>query len=79
MFRDPGRVNAHVIGNHIGGEADATRPSSGAEVVQRVPIAKVIGNIIRVKRISRSHRILLSHALFDFLAGAAALPESDQP
>src|SRR5215213_3945892 len=79
MFNDPLRVNAHMVGDHIRRETDAALPGTGSQVFQRAPAAEIFGDIVGIKGIRRSDGLRVTHPLLDLLAGARALPQTDQP
>ncbi len=79
MLDHPARVDAHVVGHHVRGKADAALPGAGAQVLQGVPAAQVGGDLVIHQRIGRSDRIRLAHHLLDALGGEAAFPQADQP
>jgi len=79
MFDHPGRINAHVIGHHVAGQPDAALRRAVAQLVISRLAAQVVGNAIVKERIGRGHCVSVAAKLLDSFAGAAALPQADQP
>ena len=46
MLDDPGGIDAHVVGHHVAGEADAAAPGAIAEVAVGLFAAEVGGDIV---------------------------------
>ena len=46
MLDDPGRVDAHVVGHHVAGEAQAGLGGAVLEVVVGEPAAEVLGDVV---------------------------------
>ncbi len=74
MLDHPGRIDAHVVGDHVRGKTDAALPGAPAQVLQGSPAAQVFGDIIGIQRISRSDRVRVAHALLDALARRGCAP-----
>ena len=79
MLYHPGRVNAHVVGHHVAGQANSVPVGTVAQVHVSCLAAQIFGNRIVEERISRGHGIRVAAELLDGLRGAAPLPDSDQP
>ncbi|OQA94010.1 MAG: hypothetical protein BWY25_03017 [Chloroflexi bacterium ADurb.Bin222] len=79
VLDDPGRVNAHVIGNHVAAHADPAFPGAGLELIVGRLAAEVLGDAVIQQRVRRRHRLRIAHDLLDALGGLAALPQPDQP
>ena len=79
MLDDPGRIDAHVVGHHVTGQADAVMIAAVAQGDVGRFAAKIVGNAIVEERIGRGDGILIAAELLDGLGGAAALPNADEP
>ncbi len=75
----PARIDAHVVGDHVAGHADAAPRRPVLQVLQRLLAAKIGGDVVIEKRIGRRHRVRIAAQLLDLLRGPAAFPETDQP
>ncbi len=79
MLDHPGRIDAHVVGHHVAGQADAVMVGAVAQIDVGRFAAEVVGDLVIEQRIGRRHGILVAAQLLDGLRGAAALPDADQP
>ena len=79
MLDDPGRVDAHVVGHHVAGQADAAPVGAVAQVDVGGFAAQVVGDAVVVERIGGGHGVLVAAELLDGFGGAAALPDADEP
>ena len=53
MLDHPARVDAHVVGHHVAGQADAALPGPVAQVRVGVLAAEVVGDRVVVERVGR--------------------------
>ena len=65
VLHHPLRVDAHVVGNHVGGQANAARAGSATEVVVRKVAAELGRDVVVVKGIGLGHRLGIAHATLD--------------
>ncbi len=79
MLDDPGRIDAHVVGNHVAGQADAVVVGAIAQVDVGRFAAQVFGDAVVEERVGGGHGILVAAQELDGLGGAAALPDADEP
>ena len=79
MFDNPGRVDAHVVGHHVAGEADAVMVGAVAQGDVGRFAAQIVGNAIVEERIGRGDGFAVAAKLLDSARGAAALPNADEP
>ena len=76
---DPAGVDAHVVGHHVRGEADAARPRPVAEVAPGGLAAEVVGDAVVHERVGGRHGLGVAAQLLDALRGVAAFPQADEP
>ena len=79
MLDHPWRIDAHVVRHHVAGQPDARAEGAVAQIDVGRFAAQIVGNVVIVKRIGRSHRVLVAAKLLDGLRGPAALPHADEP
>ena len=79
MLGHPGRVNAHVVGHHVTGQADAAMEAAVTQAYVCFFATQVVGNAVVKERIGAGHGVVIAAELLDGLRGAAALPDADQP
>ena len=79
MLDDPGRVDAHVVGHHVAGEAEAEAGGAVAEVGVGAGPAEVFGDVVVLERVGRGDGVAVSAQALDGARGDAALPQADQP
>ena len=79
MLDYPGRIDAHVVGHHVAGEANAVMIGAIAQVDVGGLAAEVVGDGVVKERVGRGDRILVAAKLFNGPGGAAAFPYADQP
>ena len=79
MLDDPGRIDAHVVGHHVAGQADAVMVGAVAQIDVGRLAAQVVGDAVVEERIGGGDGVLVAAELLDGLRGAAALPDADQP
>ncbi len=78
-FPDPCRVNAGMVGHHVGGQADAPPEAAFAQAVQGRPAAKFRGDLVIEKGVRRGRRLRIPAEALDLLACRAPLPDADEP
>ena len=49
MFDNPLRIDAHMIRDHIGGEADSALPGASTQILQCRPTTQILGNIVGIQ------------------------------
>src|SRR5208282_2099419 len=79
VFNDPGRIDAHVVGHHVAGEADAVMVGAVAQGYVGRFAAQIVGNAIVEERIGRGDGFAVAAELLDGAGGATALPNADEP
>ena len=79
MVHHPGRVDPHVVRHHVARESDAAPPGPLFQVPEGGIAAKIVGDRVRGERVGRGDRVGVPAHLLDELAGAASLPEPDEP
>ena len=79
MLHDPARVDAHVVGDHVAGEADAACPGAVAQVRVCALATEIPGDPIVVEGIGRGHGSGVASHPLDLLRRLGALPKADQP
>ena len=79
MLDDPGRIDAHVVGHHVTGQADAAPVTAVAQGDVGGLSAQVVGDAVVVERIGGGDGVLIAAQLLDGFGGAAALPDADEP
>ena len=79
MLDDPGRVDAHVVGHHVAGQANAVVVGAVAEVDVGRLAAQIVGDAVVEERIGGGDGVAVAAELLDGLRGAAALPDADEP
>ena len=79
MLDDPGRIDAHVVGHHVAGEANAVAVGAVAQVDVGRLAAEIVGDAVVEERVGRGDGVLVAAELLDGLGGAAALPHADEP
>ena len=57
MLDDPVGVDAHVVGHHVAGQADAALPGALAQVVAGLFAAQIPGDGIAGERVGRGDRL----------------------
>ena len=79
MLDDPGRVDAHVVGHHVAGEAQAGVGGAMLEVVVGLPAAEVFGDVVALERVGGGDGVVVAAQALDGARGDAALPQADEP
>ena len=79
VFNHPGRVDAHMVGNHVAGQPDAVVVGAVAKVDVRRFAAQVLGDTVVEERIGRRDGVLVSAQQLDGFRSPTALPDADQP
>ena len=79
MVQDPVAVEAHVVGHHVAGQADAVPVRALAQDVQRRVPAEVGRDDVAVDGVGGGRRVRVAHALLDLTGRPAPLPQADQP
>ena len=79
VFDDPSGVDGHVVGDHVGGQADAPPPRPFPQVGQRGLAPEVVSDDVVVDGVGGGDGLGIAHHLFDALGGAAAFPQADEP
>ena len=79
MLHDPGRIDPHVVGDHVAGEPDAAPPGTLAQVLVRRFAAQVLSDPVVEQGVGRGHGVRIAAQLLDPLRRPAALPQADQP
>ena len=79
MLDDPGRVDAHVVGHHVAGQANAVMVGAIAEVDVGRLAAEVVGDGVVEERVGGGDGVVVAAKLLDGFGGAAALPDADEP
>jgi hypothetical protein len=74
MLDHPARIDPHVVGDHVAGEADAVPPGPFAEPSQRVLAAEIVGDPVVVQGVRRRHGVGVAAPALDPLRGPRALP-----
>jgi hypothetical protein len=59
MLDHPGRIDAHVVGHHVAGQANAVPVGAVAQVDVSRLAAQIVGNAVVEERIGRSHGVRL--------------------
>jgi hypothetical protein len=67
MLHDPARIDAHVVGHHVTGQPDATRPGPIAQVAVGLLAAQVLRDLVVHQRVGRGDRVRVAHELLDAL------------
>src|ERR1017187_2986337 len=68
-----------MVGDHVGGEANAVAGGAVAQIAVSVIAAEVVGDAVVVERVGGGDGILLAAHMFDTRRGATALPNADEP
>ena len=79
MLDNPGRIDAHVVGHHVTGQAHAVVVCAVAQADVGGLAAEVVGNAVVEERVGTGYGIGVSAELLDGFGGAAALPDADEP
>ena len=79
MLDDPGRVDAHVVGHHVAGEAEAEAGGAVAKVGVAGVSAEVFGDVVVLERVGGGDGVAVSAQALDGARGDASLPQADQP
>ncbi|OPZ58928.1 MAG: hypothetical protein BWY87_01237 [Deltaproteobacteria bacterium ADurb.Bin510] len=79
VFDQPLGVKPHVVGHHVGGHADAVAPGAGLEILEGRLAAQLGGHSVIIDRVGAGLGLGVAVPLLDLAAGAAALPDADQP
>ena len=79
MLDDPGRIDAHVVGHHVAGQANAVVVGAVAEVDVGSLAAEVVGDAVVEERVGGGDGVVVAAELLDGSRGAAALPHADEP
>ena len=79
VLDDPARVDAHVVGHHVAGQADAAGPGPVAEHGVGVLAAEIVGDPVVVERVGGRDRFGVAAHPLDPLGRLRAFPESDEP
>ena len=67
MFDDPGRVDAHVVGDHVAGEAEAGVGGAMLQVVVGFPAAEVFGDVVALERVGGGDGVVMAAQALDGL------------
>ena len=79
VFVHPVGIDAHVVGNHIAGQADTAGGAALREVLVGFLAAQAPGDLIARQRVRRRNCVWVAAHLFDAAGGIAAFPQPDQP
>ncbi len=79
MLDHPLGVDAHVVGHHVAGQADASPPRPLSQVLIRRIATQISRDLVVKQRVGRCDRLGIPAHLFDPARCRAALPEADQP
>ena len=79
MLDDPGRVDAHVVGHHVAGEAEAGVGGAVLEGVVGFPAAEVFGDVVALQRVGGGDGVVVAAQALDGARRDAALPQADEP
>jgi len=79
MLDHPWRIDTHMVGHHVAGQAQAESGRAMLQVVVGLPSAQVLGNVVALERIGGSDRVVVPTQPLDGARCDAALPQSDQP
>ena len=79
MLDDPSRVDAHVVGDHVAGEANTCGAGPVAEDFVGGFAAEVFGDAVVSERVGGGDGVGLAAHAFNGLRGDTALPEADEP
>ena len=79
VLDDPAGVETHVVGDHVGREADAAGPGAVAQVRPRILATEVVCDHVVVQRVRRCRRVRVAAPDLDPLRCLRALPQTDQP
>ena len=75
VLDDPARIDAHVVGHHVGCQADAARGRAVAQVAPGGVATQLVGDAVVGDRVRRGHGLGVAAHLLDASGGLAALPE----
>ena len=70
----PVGVDAHVVGHHVAGQANAALPGALPQIVHGRLAAEVAGDLVIEQRIGRGDRIGVAGKLLDALRGRGCAP-----
>src|SRR6185369_15788807 len=79
MLDDPARVDAHVVGDHVAGEANATLLRAIAEIVVCGLTAEVLSDVVVEQRVGAGDSVCIAHQLLNLLRSTGAFPEPNEP
>jgi hypothetical protein len=79
VFDDPVGVDAHVVGDHVAGEAEPGGGGVALEVVVGLPSAEVAGDVVAFERVGGGDGIVVAAQALDGLGCGGALPKADEP
>ena len=79
LVHDPVGIDAHVIGDHVGGEAEAYLGGAVAEILVGFFAAEVLGYGVGLERVGAGYGVGVAAEALDGLGGSAALPKADEP
>ncbi len=79
MVDDPARIDAHVVGDHVTGQADAPGAGPVTQVGQGPGSAKVGGDPVVVEGVGGRDCLRVPAQTLDPLGRRRALPQPDQP
>ena len=79
MLNHPTGIDSHVVGNHVGGHANASLPGAPTQVVHGIGTAQVAGDFVIIQRVGRGHSFRVAHHLLDALGSYASFPQADEP
>ena len=74
VLDDPARVDAHVVGHHVGGEPDAACRGAVAQVAPGVLAAELVGDPVVGDRVRRRHGLGVAAQLLDRAARPGCAP-----
>ncbi len=79
MLDDPARIDAHVVGHHVTGQANTSGPGAVAQAGTSLLAAELLRDVVIVKGVSGRGSFRIAAHLLDALRSPASLPQSDQP
>jgi hypothetical protein len=74
-----GGVDAHVVGHHVAGEAQAGAAARSRRLARRLVAAEVFGDLVVLERVGGGDGVAVAAQALDGARGDAALPQADEP